>query len=258
MIVEFKPYKNLAEIAGSFIQWSFVKQDKEKVWRALHSPFVCKDFIQDMFWAEIMGKTYDLYGFTYRNELQPILKDSFYTVAIKEQSSENHSGPFNDLDVKEENLLKFLNGFSILTKLYFKKIQTSVSDDKKTLVIRISKDVFSHPVIISLFTFLVRIGLKYKGSVSPEEFLEKGELFGNDAGYRSAAIFVLKEIKSKKFISSFKDFSSINKIHNNSGIVACLKDPAKFFNQKAVPAYEGMTYKFESQEELVQFLQTLE
>lgn len=238
MTVEFLKYEGLAEIRGNKIQWSFLTYVSDKSghkWVGLHSPFVCKDFLQDMFYSEfVTKKPYSIYGFNYKSNITNILRDKMLHIGIKLQTNSDKNGPFEKIEKYEDNLEEFLNrlvNLDVFGKI--SKFRTSSSDDGLHIIFKVDQKLFQNPVLISLFTFLVRIGFKYESGRDPIEFIEKVELVGNDAGYRSSAVKVIKHIlEGNRFKISYKDFSNIDDVHDNSGIVACSNNMDKFFYKK--------------------------
>lgn len=255
MKVIFKNYENLSEISGNYTQWSFLKQNEDLSWQGLHSPFVCKDFMQDMFWAYRTGKkNYSIYGFKFEENLNAIIKDSHYFLGIRQQTNSSKLGPFHKIDEQEDNLNTFLNFFYQEIFKVREKLRFSSNDEGNIIVMKLHRSVFDHPTKISLLTFLVRIGLKYTSDKDPLTYLKETELFGNDAGYRSAAIKVVDKIKEGfMFKNSFDTFKSVNDIHDNSGIVACSNKINDFFMEK-VSMDEN--FIFTSEQQIVDYIKS--
>lgn len=247
MKVELLKYESLNEANGNKVQWSFVNFDeKQNAWIGLHSPFVCKDYLQDMFWSELEKKgEYSIYGFKYKDQIKSMIENQEnYFLCIRLQKGTTKTGPFINLKDKETNLLEFVNFFTRNPSIFSKsfELKGSLDDSEEQLVLKVKRTVFKNPLYISLFTFLVRVGLLYDKSVEQMEFLKKCELFSNDAGYRSAALLALEKFSDNYMpIKNYNDYDSVSNVHNNSGIVAAQRDPDSFYKKSEEIKYSDLS-----------------
>lgn len=253
MKVIFKNYENLSEASGNYIQWSFLNQNEDFSWEGLHSPFVCKDFIQDMFWAyRTKKKTYEIYNFNFNDNLRHVISNTHLFLGIRKQTNLSKNGPFEKIEPKEENLKRFLTYFYQDVFRVKENLRLSTNDEGDIIVIRLHKSVFDNPTKISLLTFLIRVGLEYSGTKDPLEYLKEVQIFGNDAGYRTAALKVIEMIKEGYFFKkNFEDFKTVEDVHDNSGIVACSNNINDFFNEKI-----SMTddFIFTSEQQIIDYI----
>lgn len=137
--------------------FQFLLLDKNN--RALHSPFECKDYLQDIFYCEITGKPSKIYGIDWHQGMLDINVETF-RLAL--------SGGKVTLDGRVEMLQNFLNLFEI--QLGISPSKVSKTDDPKIIVVDFSKEWTSNGPLLSAFTTLIRLSGTYDGG-NPIEYL---------------------------------------------------------------------------------------
>lgn len=190
MILHLKPpikQQSYAEISQHFnVCFSFAKFDGEDI-IPLFTPVKCRDFLGDAIIkvkANALGGC--IYGFNFGNYLKQMdLKHTVVTVYIP-----STSGPIEQC---KANIKYILHTIEKKAKLR----RTKIYDTNKTDVIVLkSSGQWMHPLYISLYTMLVRLGCRgyditqYNDDNWLESLLNKGALsvLDNDYGYLKNAI----------------------------------------------------------------------
>lgn len=183
--------------------------------KPLHGPVQCKDFFNDAFWSEAMGKPAKIYGFAWEPGMLP--KAKTYRIAVR----------YNGEDMTEyaKNLARFLHALE--KNLEFDSSKVVVDETGKTAVVTFDASWVSKPILVSAFTLFLRVGCLYEeGSVA--EYLDgfpkrTKVLAACDQTYVQRALPRLHEIVKGKsnFKQSWSDYteSNISALHHSSGVV---------------------------------------
>ena len=131
--------------------------------QALHTPFMCKDYLQDILWSEFTGRDADAYGLTWKKGTVKIQKPR-HKIALL--------GGEVELVDKVQFLEKILNTFEVAQG--FKKSRVHPTDNPKIIVVDFSNEWFACGPLISAFTTIIRISGSYLGE-DVVEFLDKLE-----------------------------------------------------------------------------------
>lgn len=246
MVVEWLNYAGLSEIGGNYVNFSLVKQQSESIYKGLHSPFVCKDFMTDVFWNHETGNAVSIYGFNYAGEALKLIKNQNKVLMAVRLADQNPRGPYVSLAQKQEGLELFLNKIQELIKpsFIFQPIGTNISEDERTIVIHLDKGWTTRPYLISLFTYLIRVGIEYKEGDVLNYVMNYG-VAGNDYSYRKPCVSLLELLKEgKKPKQSFADFKDLSSCHNRSGFVSLMKTPQSITFEQGLSeySYRGVSY----------------
>src|SRR5690349_3535984 len=78
--VDLKPVKSFRYSQLNNRGFSFALLNKEG--KALHTPFMCKDYLQDIFWSENTGASGGIYGLKWEKGIVDNIKARRFRVAI--------------------------------------------------------------------------------------------------------------------------------------------------------------------------------
>lgn len=130
--------------------------------KALHTPFECKDYLQDIFWSENTGNVSEIWGITWEpGRVNPSLKT--YSLAMLGASD-------HKLHSRIPMMKSLLNQFE--TALGFRKTRISPSTHPDHIVVKFSGEWTQSPLLLSAFTTLIRISGMYEGE-NPVEYLKR-------------------------------------------------------------------------------------
>ena len=145
----------VAQIFGRGIEYALVSED----YRQIHQFVYCKDFLQDTIHAYLNGTKLDLYSFRY---------DGVLSIPVHLDSTRLLIASYRDAQFKQkiEPILDFLN--QIEDRLKMKKTEVfackaPMPTYKRSGVYMLegSKRWMKAPPLISLYTFLVRLGCSH-------------------------------------------------------------------------------------------------
>jgi hypothetical protein len=120
-------------------------------YRVVHSPFECKDYLQDIFYCEHNGRTSSIWGLRWKPGMYDVNADRF-NMAL--------SGGKVMLEKHAKPLQKFLNAFE--EALDIEPTTVSNTDDPKFIVLNFSRDWTINGPMLSAYTTLIRIAGAYK------------------------------------------------------------------------------------------------
>lgn len=180
----------------------------------------CKDFFTDAFWAEHHQKGTSIHGFKC-SPGRMNLGDATYQIAL------HHSKSLGD---KKLNLEAFLNAFD---KSFGIKPFSQVEkiNEGKDLLITFSQGWTTRPVMISLLTGLMRVGLMAEAQDKVEDVFERLLQKGNPWGQYDKSEFskkgvvplILESYKKGKAPhpeQSYKQYADAYDAHHGGGIIA--------------------------------------
>ena len=120
--------------------------------KVVHSPFECKDYLQDIFWCETRKRTSSVYGLSWKPGMFDISTPHFYLAL---------SGGSETLDSRIEPLVKFINAFE--EKLEIEPtVGYETENSKKLIVLKFSRDWTINGPMLSAYTTLIRAGGAYE------------------------------------------------------------------------------------------------
>ena len=225
-IVPFKGKKSgISEIyQPTGFHFSLVSEKDEQC----HEMIKCRDFLQDAVRAAVMKNSCSIYGFEFDSAKNP-LPDTKRTRLLVTQR-----GGIKDEDVFRNGLKvvrAFERHFKIAPKT--KRFPTNI---KHHYLFEGSADWVSSPFMISLYSFLIRIGAKklkfisYKTLVEELKAFETSKTADNDIRYiiSSTVAKIEKLVENRESLRFIKDGViqnlgekvQISSFHNQSGVVA--------------------------------------
>jgi hypothetical protein len=128
--------------------------------RTLHTPFECKDYLQDIFFSEYTGKEISVYGLKWKQGILNLDQPTFKLALFGgEELLEKHA----------KDLETFLNFFDSSQKMLESKVFTT--DDPHNIVVEFDKKWTSSGPLLSAYTTLIRVAGAYSGG-DPVEYLK--------------------------------------------------------------------------------------
>jgi hypothetical protein len=149
MKIDTKPihYFSYSQIANQGFTFALLDGD-----RYLHTPFMCKDYLQDIFWSEHTGKEGSVCGLVWKPGM--IAKDApRYRFGL-------HGGKV-ELAPHAPYLQQFLNTFE--ESLKFNRTEVMTTDDPHLIVVDFPRAWTESGPMISAYTTLIRVAGAYKG-----------------------------------------------------------------------------------------------
>lgn len=216
-MITFKTFPNsiLSEI-GQFVPYQFAFMSAEN--KQCHSWVQCRDFLNDALRGAWQGKKSEyIYGFTYNPETMPKIDVTKMRMLVSNITEKQAQAAIKILNLFEKHASLPPSIFDIT-----QVINTRCFIGPKAWVIS--------PFLVSLYTYLIRLGYRKLEFETKEEFiweLKNINSFSsndNDVHYTKASLPVLFKILDSRKIHSFKTNKNYNEVsihpfHNHSGIV---------------------------------------
>jgi hypothetical protein len=134
--------------------------------KVLHSHFECKDFLQDMFWAEYNKKSAVIWGLNWKPGTLDINSPKFLIIY--------HGGP-EILENKAENMQKFINILEDI--LHIPRTVVMKTNDPYYMVAEFDHEWTTLSSFFSAYQTIFRLGGAYKGE-DPFVYLDKAAKLG--------------------------------------------------------------------------------
>ncbi len=218
--------QHLCEIGqATGIQYSFLSSDNKQC----HMWIKCRDFLHDALRSYITGKKEDIFGFSYELGVNPPLDTDNMRLMVRRQS------PAGDKDASKNTWDMIESALSILHCVEkHSKIDPSnlyrVADEKDMYVFEGASDWMGSTFMISLYTFLIRLGgkkISFKSKKDLDSELKKL--------YKSKKAVVDHDIRYLKTVQPFID----NIIKNREKLKYVRKDGAQFFEEQTVSLFHN-------------------
>ncbi len=185
--------------------------------KALHSPFVCKDYIQDIFYTEYTGKSEEIYGIMWQKGMLNTDVSTFKLAIL---------GTTEEMQERAEDLQAFLNLFEVAQNIPPCKIVKT--NDSKNIVIEFSKEWTVNGPLLSAFTTLIRLGGVYKKGEDAVKYLKSLLQYANKMEKVPLPNYMLVDVnrlnmcikrlaallQGKRVEHKWEDFQSINQVHH--------------------------------------------
>lgn len=149
--IDESPLKTFAYSQIQNYGFSFVLLNEK--FQALHTPFMCKDYLQDMFWAEYTGATEQtVYGLTWGKGSFSVEQDRFPLCVLGGKFKMKERIPY---------LTELLNRFEAPLGIPLTVIEETQHDH--AIVCMMPKAWTTNGPMLSSYTSLIRISGAYKG-----------------------------------------------------------------------------------------------
>lgn len=232
--------QNLCEIYQVIgTQYAFLSPDNVQC----HPWIKCRDFLHDALRCHITGKKDGIYGFTYNPGTNPPLDLKKMSLMVKREPNKDESKASENTKEMIDSALDILqcvekySGIKPLSDIY----RTTKNED--IYVFKGSADWMGSTFMISLYTFLIRLGakkIKFENRKELNSKLKKlcaGKMVNkdNDINYLKTVLpFIYKIAEKRKELRYVRedgkrlfDGQTINLFHNYTGIVSLAKQAVK-------------------------------
>ena len=146
--IDLTPLENFQYSQISNYHFEFMLLTSEL--KVVHSPFECKDYLQDIFYCEHNNKASSIYGLKWKRGMYDVEAERHYLAL---------SGGAVTLNEHAEPLQKFLNAFE--EALDIEPTVISLTEDPKFIVLNFSRDWTINGPMLSAYTTLIRISGAY-------------------------------------------------------------------------------------------------
>jgi hypothetical protein len=201
--------KNLMEGKKSGLGFAFAKHNKENdTYETIMPISTCKDYLNDVVVSERLGEGIgQIYGFDYK--------------PIKLFNDDHNFLVCKDIGVKDNSSLKVDNINSLINKIedmlgIENKSKAFASNDDQILIY-VSNQWCKEGYLISMFSLLARIGVRYNPDKDPIEFLQTKNVYDNESWMTGKNIpMLIDKIKEHGFFKQHHPNLGLPKIPSRS------------------------------------------
>lgn len=193
--IDYAPISEFRYNQISNYEYQFLLIDKNN--KALHTPFECKDYLQDIFYCEYVKKNSNIYGISWKPGMLDIDVEYFRVVLM---------GGREELEGKIPALQKFINVFDSAQGIPLSKVYPTTNP--KNIVVEFHKLWTENGPKLSAYMTLLRLWGAYTEEEDVLEYLKK----------------IIKELRYDKFSGPLfmrKDIYNLS-IENRLGRLAAL------------------------------------
>lgn len=254
--IEFLSYPNKSygeEYQNTGFHFAFMSNED----MMCHSWIKCRDFLQDALRNQLTGRNDEIYSFNYKPEVDPKIDTKITRLLVKREPTPTSNIEKTNFNEMIKSSLALVNHYEKIYKFSprSKLISATHKDKDQYVYLFRGPGIWSQgPIMISMYTFLIRLGY-FKLNFTDEETLMKeyeriitlGKTTPtNDMRYLKVIYKNLHKILEHKEKHLFKkkgwrkgnkilfQDDRINKFHSGSGIVALseFRTPIKDINDK--------------------------
>jgi len=195
-----------------------------KKYETVHPISPCKDYMNDIVWAENTGKYCGVYGLSYTPTMDFLAnskgeKYNTFEMVITD-STDSKSAKFFKLNQNQLlNSLDLVNKFE--TKLGIPHSQIELCPDNIFNIVRFDKKWVEEVYMISLYTLLWRIGMIYNKETEVLEYIKSTKVPSIDVSICQGAFPQIEKIWNEGTLNKNTLKPELNSytVHNNLGIV---------------------------------------
>jgi hypothetical protein len=235
--VEFwKEHHHLCEIGQPVgMLYAFLSSDNMQC----HQWIRCRDFLNDALRNQVSGKIDEIFGFRYQPKHNPSLDLNKMRILVKRSSTEKDASK-NTKEMMASalamiNCMEETSGIKPLSVIHQ---VASTANEKDVYIFEGASDWMESTFMISLYTFLIRLGGKKIVFKDKEELdtklkeLVKSSTGDHDLSYLKTSLpYIYKILEKRKELTyvrkgndHFLKSSPIGLFHNYTGIVALCQD----------------------------------
>jgi hypothetical protein len=243
---------HLSEIYQSTgFKYAFLSSPKDGS-KQCHGWIKCRDFLNDAVRNQIANRKDSIFGFSYNPGDNPPIDLSAMRMLVKrdvKEKGENIAAETKEMMLSAFSILRFFERhgkIKPITKLY------TIADNPDIYIFVGASDWVLSPFMISLYTFLIRLGAKKISFKTKDELssalkkvAELPHTYGdNDINYLKTVLPYIEKIIIKRNLLGFKtkdgahlfEKAGIDTFHNNTGIVALCKPAVSLAELKSLSA----------------------
>lgn len=197
--------------------------------------FQCKDYMQDIYWAELNNKKISQYGLIYDGENQKnILGKKTIKLLITSKDPEHTTSKSIQ---KTINLLNIIEDILNIDKSTYEKV-----DDSEDVVVFFDESWFKTSYMISLFMLFIKTGMYFDGE-NIDDIIEyyKKNITKHNSNYQNQILFLNKYNILKNFIinNEFPDhawdkYLNVSQVHDKGGLISVIN----YYNYEKLKEYE--------------------
>ena len=221
------------------MQYAFLSPKNEQC----HPWIKCRDFLHDALRSFVTGKKESIYGFSYATDTNPPMNLEKMRILVKRQPTGGEKNASENTKEMMDSAMAILHcmenygGIKPLSEIY------RTTKDKDIYIFEGASDWMESTFMISLYTFLIRLGgkkLVFKDKKDLNSKLKdlsksKAAANDNDISYLKTVLpFIDKILKKRKELKYVRkdgtrlfDNQTVNIFHNYTGIVALSQQAAK-------------------------------
>ena len=167
----FQSKYSLSEISqGSGFLFSFLSAPRDGN-KQTHQYIKCRDFLHDAIRSHITGKPCPVYGFIYTKGTDPPIDMRRTRLLVTKAGSSEKKYKETMQEIKCG--LKIVNYFENIMEIKPSKLYKVSNSDKPTWIFNGSGVWMKAPALISLYTFLIRLGYQKIDIDTYQDFIEK-------------------------------------------------------------------------------------
>lgn len=225
-------FSEIAQPTG--IYYAFISPEVDGN-RQCHGWIKCRDFLHDALRGHITGHEEHIFGFTYKPKVHPPLDLDNMRVLVK------RIAPASETQTSESSKQMMYSALSLIhaAEKHGNILPLSTlgvtTENKDCYVFEGASDWMGSTFMISLYTFLIRLGYhkiapkdESELEIKLDEILSKGRASDHDMGYlRATKPYIVKIVKNRDVLKYVKegekrlfDTKSIDTFHNYTGIVS--------------------------------------
>jgi hypothetical protein len=227
------------------VHYAFLSADNKQC----HPWVKCRDFLNDALRSQITGNSDEIYGFMFDPKINPKIDLDKMRILVKRDTPLDAPGSTEEIMNSALSIIhcvEVTGGIETLTELH------RIANDENVYLFEGSADWVESTFMISLYTFLIRLGAK-QIIVNNKEDLDaaldklcKETVADHDISYlKSTRDYIYKMVEKRKELryvngesKKLFDGKSISTFHNYSGIVALCNEAKKKKEKK--PASGGL------------------
>lgn len=158
--VDLSPMKKFNYIQVANYKFEFFLLNEK--FQALHTPFDCKDYLNDMFFAEYTGNPITIWGLVWKQGMIDISQEVFHLAL---------SGGKEVLKDRIAGMQEFMNHFDKAQG--FRPTEIHETEDEKVIVVDFSKEWTQNGPLLSAYMTLLRISGTFQAGEDPLEYMKR-------------------------------------------------------------------------------------
>jgi hypothetical protein len=229
----------IGQVTG--IHYAFLSSEEDG-YKQCHPWVKCRDFLHDVLRGNISGKNENIYGFSYVSGTNPPLDTKNMRMMVKRNVASITEKTLKETEKIMDSSVSILRCVEEYSGIHPHTEVHKVAENKEFFIFEGSPEWVSSTFMVSLYTFLIRLGAKkisFKNKkelhAALKDLYKKKASSDHDITYlRTVHPFMDKIIEKRKDLAYIRkgnkpifEESGINVFHNYTGIVSLSKEAAK-------------------------------